>query len=262
MKPVIWSFGGGTQTNAMCILIAQGKLPLPDRIVFADTGGEMSEVWDYMNKYTRPLLRSLGKEIEIAPHSLSTVDFYGHNGDLLLPAFTQAGKLPTYCSKEWKALVVRRYIGGADGNPNGVIMWLGMSTDEIERMKSSDMKWIEHQWPLCDMPTKARFGIRMNRMECARLIHDFGWPPSPRSACVWCPHLDNVQWQRMKEYAPSDFHRAIAVEKSVYMHDKRGGYGCIKAANLLRRSTLASQNKRHFSMNATLATALCSSQHT
>lgn len=222
MSKLIWSFGGGTQTNAICILIAKGLLPLPDRIVFADTGGEMTEVWDYMNAYTKPLLKSLGRDVEIAPHSLAKVDLYKidkQSGEktLLIPAFTKNGKMPTFCSSEWKTRVIRRYIGGSEANPNGVIMWIGMSPNEIERLKSSDVKWIEHHWPLCDMPFKAGYGIRMNRIECEKLIQDYGWPPSPRSACVWCPHLDNHQWQRMKQYSPSDFNRAIHMiaEKSL-----------------------------------------------
>lgn len=252
-KPIVWSFGGGTQTNAMCILIAKGLLPLPDRIIFADTGGEMAEVWDYMDAYTKPLLKQLGREIEIAPHSLARVDLYGKNGDLLIPAYTRVGKLPTFCSKEWKTLVIRRYLGGAEANPDGVIMWLGMSTNEIERMKPADVKWIEHHWPLCDMPTKAQYGIRMNRIACEKLIENYGWHPSPRSACVWCPHLDNPQWQRMKQYAPQDFKRAIQIENLIYTQDKWGGYGCMHHANLLRGLILRKKNKNLSSMSASLA---------
>lgn len=223
MKPLIWSYGGGTQSNTIAILIAQGKLPIPDRIIFADTGGEMDEVWDYMRAHTMPLLKSLGREIEIASHTLATVDLYGKNGDLLIPAYTQTGKLPTFCSKEWKAYVVRRHIGGSKANPEGVTMWMGMSTDEIWRMKPADVQWIEHHWPLCDMPVNAGYGIRMNRIECIRLIEQFGWPPSPRSACVWCPHLDNPQWQRMKAYSPRNFARAIEIQRRILANDKQGG---------------------------------------
>lgn len=219
---IVWSYGGGTQSNAMAILIAQGRLPLPDRIVFADTSGEQTEVWDYLYAYVSPLLKAMGRQIEIAPHSLSEVDLYGKNGDLLIPAFTKSGKLPTFCSKEWKALVVRRYLGGHETMGN-IIMWLGMSTDEVERMKPADVKWITHHWPLCDMPVSAGYGIRMNRRECHKLIEAYGWPPSPRSACVWCPHLDNAQWQRMKLYAPGDLKRAAAVQKRILESDQRGG---------------------------------------
>lgn len=34
-------------------------------------------------------------KVEIAPHTLATVDLYAGNGDLLLPVYTATGKLPT-----------------------------------------------------------------------------------------------------------------------------------------------------------------------
>lgn len=225
-KPIIWSTGGGVQSSALAILIATGKLPVPDRIVFADTGGEMTEVWDYMRKYVEPLLlSSVNRKIEIASHDHAKVDFYREKDgekSLLIPAYTNTGKLPTFCSKEWKALVVRRHLGGEKAMGD-IIMWLGISTNEIDRLKPADVKWIEHHWPLCDMPTKSGYGIRMNRIECRKLILDYGWPDPPSSACVWCPHLDNPQWERMKKYEPKDFQKAIQVQKRIYAEDKQGG---------------------------------------
>jgi hypothetical protein len=226
-KPIIWSYGGGVQSIALAILIAEGRLPIPDRVVFADTMGEMTEVWDYMCNHVEPLLGKVGCKIEIASHGLAKVDFYrtskAGKRKLLIPAYTRAGKLPIYCSKEWKTLVVRRHIGGAKAYTNGVIMWLGMSVDEIHRLKPADAGWIEHHWPLCDMPKGARYGIRMNRVECRQLILDYGLPDPPRSACVWCPNLDIHQIRRMKEYSPQDFNRAIEVGKMIYENDQKGG---------------------------------------
>src|SRR5438445_9084609 len=72
------------------------------------------------------------------------------------------------------------------------------------------------------MPTKSGYGIRMTRIECRKLILDYGWPDPPSSACVWCPHLDNPQWERMKKYEPKDFQRAIQVQKRIYTEDKQG----------------------------------------
>ncbi len=243
MKPIIWSYGGGTQSIAIAILIAQGKLPTPDRIVFADTGGEMTEVWDYLHNYVEPLLlNAIGKKIEIAPHALAKVDFYAKNGDLLIPAYTETGKLPTFCSKEWKTLVVRRYLGGAKAFPDGLIMWLGMSADEIERLKPSDKQWIEHHWPLCDLPVRAGYGIQMNRVECRQLVHNFGWPDPPKSACVWCPHLLNPERRRMKAYAPQDHARAVAVGRQLRLADKKGGVWLHESRHDLDEADLSRDN--------------------
>jgi 3'-phosphoadenosine 5'-phosphosulfate sulfotransferase (PAPS reductase)/FAD synthetase len=57
----ILSFGGGVQTTALAILVAQGKVKA-DAVVFADTGAERPGTYDYMNSYTKPLLKESGVE--------------------------------------------------------------------------------------------------------------------------------------------------------------------------------------------------------
>jgi hypothetical protein len=223
MRPIVWSYGGGTQSIAIALLIAEGRLPKPDMIVFADTGREASETFEYTDAYVAPLLATIDLKIETATHALATVDLYGKKGDLLIPSFTQKGKLPTFCSNEWKSRVVHRFIGGAKANPNGVVMWLGMSTDEVERLKPSDTQWIEHHWPLCSMPVSAGYGVSMSRAMCKQHILDAGWPEPPKSSCWMCPHRRNAQWQRLKEHYPVDFAKAVQLDKEIRAKDTRGG---------------------------------------
>lgn len=102
----ILNYGGGRQTIAMLVMIAKGVFPRPDYVVCADTGREIQSTWDYLEAVARPYCAPHGIEIHVAPHSLSTVDLYGLNGDLLVPAYTPTGKLPKFCSTEWKTRVV------------------------------------------------------------------------------------------------------------------------------------------------------------
>ncbi len=214
---------GGTQSIAIALLVAQGRLPKPDRIIFADTGREASETFEYTDAYVSPLLASIGLKIETARHDLSKVDLYSKRSGLLIPSFTQNGKLPTFCSTEWKARVVHRFIGGYEGNKSGVILWLGMSTDEVERLKQSDVQWIENHWPLCAMPAKAHYGVSMSRIMCKQLILDYGWPEPPKSSCWMCPHRRNSQWQRLKMFYPADFAKAVVLDKETREKDQQGG---------------------------------------
>lgn len=221
-KTLTWSYGGGVQSIAIALLVAQRKLPKPDIIVFADTGLEASETWEYTEQYVSPLLASLGLQIEIASHELAKVGMYDKHGTTLIPAYTaEKGKLKTYCSKEWKTYVVRRYL-----RSKGVkecIAWLGMSTDEIERLKPSDVKWQETVWPLCGLPREYDYGVRFNRMDCRQLILNHGWPEPPKSSCYICPHRRNPQWQRLKMYYPQDFNKAVVLDKAMREKDTKGG---------------------------------------
>gem|GEM_PF-599012 len=228
--PVLtWSYGGGTQSIAIALLVAMGKLPTPDLIVMADTSFEATETWEYTFAYVLPLLDTIGLTIEIAPHELATVDDYGKNGDLLVPVYTETGKFSTYCSSEWKKAVLRRYLRQVKGVER-CVTWLGMSTDEVERLKPSDVQWQEHVWPLCGLPREYDYGIRLSRADCRQLILDSGWPEPPKSSCWKCPHRRNPQWQRLKRYYPRDFARACQFDEqirardplhAVYLHESR-----------------------------------------
>lgn len=128
-------YGGGRQTVAYCVLITQGHVAQPDKIVIADTGREKQSTWDYMAEITQPLLASIGLEIEIAPRSYAYVDLYAKSGHLLLPVFTETGKFPAYCSDEWKKRVAHRYLReqGVAANYTSII---GFAYDERQRIKS------------------------------------------------------------------------------------------------------------------------------
>src|SRR5947207_241734 len=101
-KTLTWSYGGGTQSIAIALLVGGGKLPKPDIIVFADTGMEATETFEYTREYVSPFLATLGLKIEIVGQELAKVGLYSHKGELLTPSYTETGKLSTFCSKEWK----------------------------------------------------------------------------------------------------------------------------------------------------------------
>jgi hypothetical protein len=215
-KPIVWSYGMGIQSVAMAFLVINGRLPRPDRIIVADTGREFSKGWEYTNEVVIPRLDEIGLSIEIAPHSLSKVGLYSHKGEMLLPAYdaTRTNKkgehprLSTFCSSEWKKLVVRRHIGGYEHNKLGVLMWLGMSLDEIGRLKDSDVGWIEHHYPLC-------YDVKMTRNECKDYILAQGVALPRKSRCWGCPHQDDPEWLEIAA-SPDEFREAVTLDHQIY----------------------------------------------
>lgn len=141
----IWSSGGGVQSAAIAALIVLGELR-PDLAVIVDTEREQSTTWAYMDEVISPALAKIGFVLNrVLKSEYATVDLYGgSNGEsLLMPVFTnqsgEIGKLPTFCSSEWKTRVVRRW-ATAQGCTE-VDIWLGISSDEKHRMKASKGKW-------------------------------------------------------------------------------------------------------------------------
>lgn len=214
MSADAWSYGGGVQSVAIAVLIAQGKLPRPEVALIADTGREKRATWEYTDAHVRPLLAPLGIEI-VRVQGLASVDLYGHNGDLLIPFYTTGGdgKARTLCSTEWKQRPIRRWLRAHGYGPeNPVRLWLGISTDEAHRAKDSDAKWIAHHYPLLfDVPT--------NRAECLRLMEKAGLPTPPKSSCWMCPQMGPAQWKRQRDEAPDEWAEAIALDAELRQRD-------------------------------------------
>ena len=206
----ILSYGGGVQTAAMCVLVAQGRLPRPDYVIAADTGREMPTTWEYADRYMRPLLASVGLELHIAGHELATVDVYGKNGDLLVPAHTPTGKLPTYCSNEWKQRVVRRYARQVLGTGTDLTNWIGFSLDEVNRIKNEEGR----RYPLID--------LMLTAADCQAIILAAGLPLPRKSRCWMCPHQHNAEWREVRAN-PELWQQAIELDTELRENDERGG---------------------------------------
>lgn len=201
----VWSYGGGVQSAAIAVLVQRGQLPCPDHVVIADTGREAGATWAYMHNVIEPFL---GREFSVAGHDLATVDLYSGNGDLLMPMFTSSGgKLPTFCSTEWKRRVVHRKL--RELGVETCSLWLGISVDEVARAKPSGVSWIEHRFPLL-------FDFPMRRSECLALVASAGLPEPPRSSCWCCPHRRDEEWKALPQ---AEFDKAVRLEESLRAKD-------------------------------------------
>lgn len=206
-RDIVWSYGGGTQSAAIAVLVIKGILPKPDYAAIADTSYEMSETWEYLEAYVQPALSKVGVKIEIVPHTYSSYDLY-QNDYLLLPTYTtingHIGKKPTRCSGFWKMKAIRRWL-----RQQGVQQcdtWLGISTDEFQRMKQSDKKWNRNTYPLID--------LRISRNDCYQIVSEFGWKKPPTSHCYMCPNQGLDGWRYLRKYYPGDFDKAVQLEHS------------------------------------------------
>lgn len=206
----IWSSGGGTQSAAIAALIVSGELERPDLAAIVDTEREASATWAYHNTVIVPALARCNVTLHRIPKSqYATVDLYAKNGDLLIPAYTETGKLPTYCSTEWKRRVLERW--AREVRPSRCYtVWLGISLDETRRVKPTDRPWLS-RYPLIEK--------RLTRADCRALVQGMGWPDPPRSSCWMCPNRTAKEWDRLKSDAPADFAAACVFEDEMRKQD-------------------------------------------
>ncbi|GAK12219.1 hypothetical protein JCM19039_1968 [Geomicrobium sp. JCM 19039] len=91
-----------------------------------------------------------------------------------------------------------------------VHMWRGISTDEIQRVKGSEDKWIAYEHPLIDK--------NMNRLDCMNYIERAGYSVPPKSSCIGCPFHNNYTWREIKLNDPKSWEtRLLLIRRSATM---------------------------------------------
>lgn len=211
----VLSYGGGRQSVAMCLLVLHEVLPRPDYVLMANTGREARSTFEYLDAYVRPALAKAGIEFHIAPHSLATVDLYSKGSrTLLLPVYTETGKLQTWCSGEWKAAVNQRYLRSL--GVRSATSWIGFTLDELHRVKGYGESPWWRSYPLIEQ-------LPMTRTDCEVLIEKMGWPLPAKSACWMCPHRTNEEWRHIRDTEPDHWQQAVALDQELRDEDERGG---------------------------------------
>lgn len=111
---------------------------------------------------------------------------------------TKAGNTPIAFPREaWDGMQARAL----------VVQWIGISMDEIRRMKPSRSPWLRSRWPLIER--------EMTRHDCMRWMEEKGFPKPPRSACVYCPYHNDTEWRRLRDEEPHEFARAVQFERDL-----------------------------------------------
>jgi hypothetical protein len=219
----VLSLGAGVQSTTMALMAAHGEIgPMPDCAIFADTGWEPQAVYEHLDWLSSPnvlpypvkRVRRSGPDLGEMAISIATSD---RTRTAMPPWFTNEphGMLPRQCSKEFKTRVIAKEIRTMLGlkrrerGPREVAVeqWLGISRDEMERMKDPEQKYIKNRWPLVEK--------RMDRNDCLRWMERNGYPVPPKSACIFCPYMDNWRWRKLRDEAPEDWDRAVAFDKAI-----------------------------------------------
>lgn len=216
----VWNSGGGTQSTAIAVLIAQGKLPKPDIALIADTGRESRATWDYLEKVVNPGLEKVGVRIlRIKSEKWSTQHgFMDRTGNhLLIPAYTdkngKVSKMSNFCTDKWKVECLGRWLSQIRGlTKSDCRKWIGFTVDEPRRW-SRMMKGKDYQNGLIRFPLIHDF--QTTRAEAIKLVEGHGWPKPPRSACWMCPHKKDEEWVEMRDNRPDEFNKAIAFEEEM-----------------------------------------------
>lgn len=214
------SLGAGVQSSALLVMSNLGLhgCPRADVAIFADTQSEPPWVYEQVERLKKwskiPVHVITFGNLEKAIHnnagaSRSTtceIPFWvpGQDG--------KAAPIRRQCTSNYKIRPIVKYVRQilwCRGRPvkKKVRCLIGISLDEITRMKPSREYWITNDFPLVNA------GLR--RDDCQRILKDNGVPMPEKSACYFCPYRDDAGWQDMKERHPDQFARAVEYDKQI-----------------------------------------------
>ena len=227
------SLGGGVQSSVMALMASERAFDrVPDCAVFADTHWEPPSIYAHLewlkDRLRFPLYvvdngRSLREDVKaLTNHSDSTryvdipVYLKGRDGE-------GDGIGRRQCTDNYKIRPVRRKVRDLLGLrprqrvPSGtnVELWLGISTDEAIRMKTSRDTWIANRYPLIE--------AGMSRRDCSDWWAARYDRPLERSACVACPFQSRQRWVETKRRWPELFVEAVQIDANL-----RGGLAFAK----------------------------------
>lgn len=213
----VLSLGAGVQSSALALMASKGVIgPMPDFAIFADTQAEPESVYKWLDwlepQLAFPVIRVTKGNLTNDSLIVKEKDGGTKTMRKLIPLFgikangDKTAAIGRRCTVDYKVRPViaemRKRCGITHGQKEvTVTQWMGISYDELQRMKPSPERWNQHRWPLIES--------RMTRTHCKEWLKANGFPEPPRSACYYCPFHDNTEWRRMKLEDPVHFQKAV-----------------------------------------------------
>ena len=201
----ILSLGAGVQSTTLALMIELGEVPMVDCGIFADTMGEPKIVYEHLDWLEQQLsfpvhrvfYRNLRQDILDAvdgKYKFMSVPFYTINSKT-----GKKGILRRTCTADYKIdpiiKKIREMLDYSKGQRvkkgTEVEMLMGISKNEMIRMRRNKLAYIQNVYPLIDMG--------FHRYHCLRWMEEHDYPKPPRSACTFCPFHSNEEWRDIKK---------------------------------------------------------------
>jgi len=225
----VLSLGAGVQSTAMYLKAVKGEFtPMPDVAIFADTQAEPRWVMENLEWLQREFgsiipihivtsgdlgedwfnggtPRSKGRTERTVPAAMP-FHIMNHDGG--------KGMLQRQCTQRYKLEPIHREVRsllglrpGQRAEENIVEMWIGISTDEAQRMKPARERYIQHRWPLAE-------GKGHTRTDLIKWMEASGYPIPRRSACYFCPFRSDAEWMDLSS-DQQEWDRVISYDRRI-----------------------------------------------
>lgn len=210
--PLIVSYGAGVDSTAMLVAMKRAGI-VPGLVLFADTGAEKPETYQYLRQVMNPWLRAwAGIEVtEVRYRPKASTGYSTLTGNCVANETLPSLAFGMHsCSVKWKITPQEAYIQGYGGVENAQPGWqpaldawatgvqpvkaIGYDAGPADLKRAGkvhgkvhDPRWRPYTfwYPLQDLGWK--------REDCVQAIAEEGLPVPVKSACFFCPA--SKQWE-------------------------------------------------------------------
>jgi hypothetical protein len=201
------SLGAGKQSSYMLLKALQGAYKFkPDFAIFSDTGAEPSWTYSYLDVLKKYCKEKYDFDIIVVKNTetgllIDTLNYINGNSTrvamLPLRVKPDGHLMLRQCTSDYKINPLRRYLQKIR-NGKKIRLWIGISIDEFERQKDSNVKYIENWYPLIE--------DRISITDIKKWFQSQSDIEEPgKSSCICCPFRSRKQWKYIKEHFPSDY---------------------------------------------------------
>ena len=214
------SLGAGVQSSVLALMAAAGEItPMPDAAIFSDTQWEPQGVYDHLEwlegQLPFPVYRVTLGDIRAQSLETSLEAVYRPS----IPVYVdspQRSMAPRQCTANFKIKPIQKKARELLGikkhgkMPKDYIVEnnMGITRDEIYRVKESRTSWMVSRWPLIEK--------NMTRWDCQLWFEErFPDRKLQKSACIGCPYQSDRQFREMKLNDPKSWEDLVDFDHSL-----------------------------------------------
>ena len=218
------SVGAGVQSTSMMLMAEKGLFDdVLDCGIFADTFWEPQGIYanlDWLESELSIPLHRVTNGRSLREDVQNRVDQDGASYEIL-PLYVRDGNgrpkglLNRRCTHRYKVEPISKklraltgYTGRRIPQDVAIEQWLGISTDEADRMKTNREPWLLNRYPLIE--------IGFSRRDCLDWFEaNYPGRSLSRSACVGCPFHSAEEWVNVKQSDPERFEEACSIDEGL-----------------------------------------------
>ena len=211
----VLGLSGGKDSSALAIYMKDNYPDLDIKYFFTDTGEELKEVYDYLDKLEaylgKPIAR-LNQIDEMRQGSKTQFEKFMHRYNNFLPSPTAR-----WCTIEMKLKPFEKWVQQFIDSGSNVISYVAIRADEKRLGYKSTNDSIAVKFPFVE--------DNIDKEKVSNILDESGlglpgyYKWHSRSGCSFCFFQQKIEWVRLSEEHPELFKRAQKLEKTALDND-------------------------------------------